>query len=365
MSMSSTVTVLVGNGLGMALDPAYFNLEAGMKAAWEQMIKENDPDTNAFRRAIGIFLKKNSPENESDLQKFHEILMNLIEIDSLAKKIPPKIMKVVHPEAHNYKTSYRDYVVGIASHFFNYPLDDYKSKNISPLSSNLEEGRQNSETQFEKFIKVFTRFIRGRFNLGGKVHVATLNYDALLYKEFINERIISGGGLLFDGMLPNGFDSLFLNLDKTGRYLHLHGSPLFYNDANNVIKKDTKKVGRGAFDNFKIDDKFRPHIFLCHSAQKEMYINRSNLLSTYFQFFERSLRSSDCLIIIGYSGNDPHINKVIGDRQKNPKALTVKVVEYKDPNYKEGERQGFWEERLGSEVNYQALPSILDYDFSI
>ncbi|MGE0207474.1 MAG: hypothetical protein AB7R69_06525 [Candidatus Babeliales bacterium] len=30
----SNITILFGNGLGMALDPDYFKLEAGLKKAW-------------------------------------------------------------------------------------------------------------------------------------------------------------------------------------------------------------------------------------------------------------------------------------------------------------------------------------------
>jgi hypothetical protein len=64
-----------------------------------------------------------------------------------------------------------------------------------------------------------------------KSHVATLNYDKLLYEEFINAGICSGfSGQLVDGFTSSGFDSsnlVRLYGRNFGYYMHLHGSPLF------------------------------------------------------------------------------------------------------------------------------------------
>lgn len=372
--MSNTVTVLVGNGLGMALDSKYFTLEAGMKSAWDKMKEEGGVDSTTFQKALKAFLDEKVPENEDDLQKFHETLITLLKIESLGKQIPEEIMKVIHPEAHNFKTSYREYILHVAAHFYNYDVKIYNDPFVFGSIEILNGIPQASRSPFEKFIEKFTNFIKGKFESGGIVHVATLNYDGLLYREFINSKIISRtGGSLFDGVSTKvGLNRKVLDWTGKGRYLHLHGSPMFYNDSDRFysnsdssIRKDSEENGRNAFKPFVIDDKFRPHIVLCHSTQKEPYINRSELLRTYFEYFEKSLIQSD-LLIIGYSGKDLHVNKAIRDlRKKSSEPLIVKVVEYKDPNYQEGQRQLFWEERLGADVNYEALSSILDYDFSI
>lgn len=343
--MSNKFTILVGNGLGMALDHEYFTLEAGMKAAWGQMKEE----AGIFKKAIRVFLYRAIPKNEDDLRKFHDAFITLLKMESLAREIPKEIMTIVHPEAQNYKTSYREYMLRIAAHFFNF---DIKNHNVS----------------FEKFIEKLTDFIRKNFESGGVVHVATLNYDGLLYRELIKSEVIHGKhGNLFDGIsTTKGFERGVLDWSGKGRYLHLHGSPRFYTDGDNTIKKDSEEDGRNAFNPFEVDDKFRPHIVLCHPTQKESYINRSELLRTYFEYFEKSLEESDCLIIIGYSGKDSHINEAIKERQrKSHKPFTVRVVEYKDSKYGEGERQCFWRNELGTDVDYQDFSSILEYDFPL
>jgi len=73
-----------------------------------------------------------------------------------------------------------------------------------------------------------------------KSHVATLNYDKLLYQSLIENEILSGfDGTLVDGMLNRGFDEKALERrygKDFGYYLHLHGSPLFYEHRGNVRK---------------------------------------------------------------------------------------------------------------------------------
>ena len=114
-------------------------------------------------------------------------------------------------------------------------------------------------------------------------HVATLNYDKLLYDAFLDKDIVCGNYYstkLVDGMIHSGFSSDTLERqfgNSFGYYLHLHGSPLFY-ENNGYFGKHSRSFleGSNSFPS--------KHIVLTHVRRKIAVISASPTLSTYWSF---------------------------------------------------------------------------------
>ena len=72
----------------------------------------------------------------------------------------------------------------------------------------------------------------------------------------------------------------------------------------------------------------RNHIVLAPTKIKPSIISNSQLLDYYLEYFSRALQESDFLYLIGYSGNDTHINIVIKNWIKHIKKLII--IEWND-----------------------------------
>lgn len=215
------------------------------------------------------------------------------------------------------------------------------------------------------------------------IHVATLNYDNLLYEEFNNLEIF--GKKTLAGEKPNIFGTCLLadgftrkhdpksnlifdinNLEPKqghvyGYYLHLHGSPLLISEEG---QKDIIKLERNKLNEFYSNNKkhFFPHVVLNSYSQKEFNIKASPILRDYMNCFKKAIDESEYITLLGYSGLDDHINEIIKGEIKNK---ILKIVEYKDPKESPGERLNFWRERFTNfkTENLIRLSCILDYQF--
>jgi len=168
-----------------------------------------------------------------------------------------------------------------------------------------------------------------------KSHVTTLNYDNLLYDGLKGKDVFSGfSGSLYDGYTNAGFspDNLRRNYPKRHAwYMHLHGSPLFIGNAKALREE------RARFEPHESS-----HIVLTHVEHKPLIIARSRILSTYWDKLPESISESDSVILLGYSGDDIHLNRVIsqGLAGKN-----LHIVEWRG-NHDQRQREAYWKKRI-------------------
>jgi len=201
----------------------------------------------------------------------------------------------------------------------------------------------------EQFSTSLSNFIRET-----QSHVATLNYDKLLYDLLINNGIVSGfNGHLIDGITNTGFSCT--NLERRygnnfGFYLHLHGSPLF-KDRNGVIRKLSR------FEINPEQPEPSAHIVLTHIQHKPTVISSSAILSAYWQHLNFALSESDEVILFGYSGLDKHLNGLLSMFSQNRR---FKVVEWSGSGMYQ-QRQAYWNDALRTDVDLIHDNNILNF----
>ena len=297
--------IIVGNGLGMAIDPDHFSLTNALNEMWnnEDILTEDHKELISRCTRSG-----DAPQSEDELDDLHLAISSC------------KTLKRIGSGDIDWLTN------------FGKDFPQATAKYIHKVATQLHNYDGELPEVFEITLIDFVK--------ATKSHVATLNYDKLLYSSFIENDVFDGyNGYLVDGMLNSGFSSD--NMERLwgndfGYYLHLHGSPLFIN-SNSTIKKlaredltlDTVEVGK--------------HIVLTHVKHKPAVIADSYALTTYWDYLRFSLSEVDEIILFGYSGLDEHLNKLIRPylAHKN-----IKVIEWTGTG-DETSRKLFWERELG------------------
>jgi len=325
-------TILIGNGLGMAIDPEHFKLESGLKHAWDKL--EKDQQDN-IKKLITNGMKLT---NEEQLYEHYEAIQACLtfnRIEDLSKQ------KWLVPAAKKFPDYFRNFVANTAWYFYDYPI---------------EEIQKSKKNLLNNFLDKLTNYVQNNYT-----HIATLNYDNLIYGKFRESDILKKK--LTDGFYTNtvGFQPMVFN-SRPGYYLHLHGSPLFYTDLeSNICEQNI--INKGSNRNEK--NHLREHIILCKTSLKPKLISNSFLLDSYWYFFTKALRQSKKLVLFGYSGNDLHVNKVI----EKAKHLQIVIVEYNAKSKTIEDRRVFWARQLKKPMNYFneqnliLLESILEYAF--
>ncbi|MGE0526862.1 MAG: hypothetical protein AB7G93_23510 [Bdellovibrionales bacterium] len=338
-------TLLFGNGLGRALDPAYFGIETGIRAVWDdedalitrdskQSIIQCLPAIAGARPAI--------PTGENDL----EILHRVVTACGLISQVENGARIWLTDHGHRFPQVI-EHLIGRIAHYFHRCA--------------------TTSAQFDAFIAGVVTFVREN-----NAHVATLNYDNLLYQPLIDADILANNGHLLDGFAGLFFDESHMERfnRRKGWYLHLHGSPLFYDDGE-TIRKITQP---------NLDDSFDPpnvlhrHIVLNHTRIKPEIISGSKLLSTYWEMFGKALDESRRIVIFGYGGLDTHLNKRIAEwvrwKKRAREAFDLFVVERDDPAETRASRRQFWRERIGGgelhdrDFRLFLLPNILEFTWA-
>ncbi|WP_256733958.1 SIR2 family protein [Acinetobacter sp. SwsAc5] len=188
-----------------------------------------------------------------------------------------------------------------------------------------------------------------------KSHVATLNYDKLLYDEFIKEEICKGySGYLVDGFYDTGFAPS--NMERLfgrdfGYYMHLHGCPLFKDISGITYKLKTSQISTNNIFGSK-------HIVLTHIPHKPSVITASEVLSTYWSYLILSLSEVKEIILFGYSGCDIHLNKIL---KVHASSKNKKIIEWDGDGQTTQQRQQFWDSELGANVTLQRMPDITQF----
>lgn len=264
-------TIIFGNGIGMALDPEYFQLSVGLQTVWDKL----SPD----EKKLVSLGNSTMPLSEEELERHHLIMTACQEL----MRHENNDLDWLNPNGKSFPNLYQNFIYNVAKYFFEY-------------NGNLPTDFLNSLCQFVKKID--------------RCHIATLNYDKLLYLPLINEHILEGykdHGLV-DGICreAGGFqqDNLLRIHYNFGWYLHLHGSPIFQTIGNEINKCNLNMLPNAAIYGNVIHN----HIVIAKTELKPEIISNSSILGIYFMFFGKALSESDELYIIGYSGLDKHVN---------------------------------------------------------
>ncbi len=306
----------------MAINPDYFRLDEAIKSVWE----DEELVDAAAKQLICSCLPEGAseyPRGEEDMDRLQLALASC----EFLNNIQTEQFHWLTAHGKSFPNAVRSFIYNASIHFHN-PDDKLPESFITPLIEFV------SKT---------------------KSHVATLNYDNLLYRPFIDNNLLSGyDGILVDGFLSSsGFDedNLVRKYSRRfGYYLHLHGSPLYVNRNEKVYKLSQCDVSQGS-------DLLSSHIVLTHVEHKKTIIEKSNVLKTYWSFLQKSILESSEILLVGYSGLDVHLNDLISSlcETKN-----IRVVEWSGC----GEfvvRGEFWFEQLGKEIELIHLDNILEF----
>ncbi|MEW9918880.1 hypothetical protein AB2B41_04665 [Marimonas sp. MJW-29] len=193
--------ILFGNGLGRALDNSFFQLEVALNSAWNNPAILSEPQKELIIRCLpGAVLEDETnvaPKSEADLDRLQRVLAAC---DEIAKNETEDGASWLTEDGKLFPFAIRSYIHAAAS-YFHLGLHVLPQPFVDTLVSYLLETRS---------------------------HVATLNYDELLYRSFVNTELFRGYSCMIDGFV-SAFSAENLERYHPSRqsyYLHLHGSPL-------------------------------------------------------------------------------------------------------------------------------------------
>ena len=223
-------TLVFGNGLGMALDANYFALDRAIGDVWNA----DDLLSTSSKQLICHCLPEDQndrPHGEEDL----DILQLALSACEFLGRIAEARIHWLSEDGKAFPVAVRQFIYQTAMKFHGHP-----------------QGLPDA------FVDALAAFIRD-----SKSHVATLNYDNLLYQPLIEREVLKGySGALVDGFHNSGFDYDHLER-KYGRtfgyYLHLHGSPLFVERDDATYKlhqRDIEDAG-GTVDDDRAEHAFK------------------------------------------------------------------------------------------------------------
>lgn len=315
--------LIFGNGLGMAIDHNHYSLTNSLNTVWS--------DDNLWKDTIQRDLIQNCipsntcPTSEEELDKLYLVSTSCDYLNDFPNTTNGKHW--LSDYGRNFTNATQEYIHTVASHLFD-------TQNTLP----------------KLFKDALIDFVKNT-----KSHIATLNYDKLLYEAFISTGVCNGFyGQLVDGFTNSGFNSsnlVRLYRNNFGYYMHLHGSPLF-KDINNITYKS--KISDISTNNIFANK----HIVLTHIPHKPSVIIASEILSTYWSYLVLSLNEVDEIILFGYSGCDKHLNKIL---KLHAYSKIKKVIEWDGDGYTNQESQDFWDRELGDNVNLQRIPDITQF----
>jgi|GEM_PF-568196 len=291
--------LIFGNGLGRALDNDFFNLEVALHSAWNNPQILNDTQKELILRCLPANLIEDevpaAPKSEIELDRLQRVLASC---DEIAKHETEDGASWLTDEGKAFPIAIRSYLHAAASHF-----------------------HTGTHTLPATFVDPLIEWVHNT-----RSHVATLNYDELLYRSFVGTSLFNGYSCLIDGFVPN-FDPS--NLDRKSPlsqsyYLHLHGSPLYFNSVTGSLHKASMSGVH------QLQGYSSSHVVLTHVQHKTSVIAASPILREYWKRLEVAMEEAEALVLVGYSGDDVHLNLLIS---KYFRSKQVEVVERVHPHY--------------------------------
>ena len=315
--------IIVGNGLGMALDPYFFNLGNAIREVWTDFLSQSPEQKMLIASCFETC--NDLPKSEQELEK-----LNNVDLSCRALKcIKQNSLSLLSEEGEAFPDIAQNFRTAVAWHFHKYK-GEFPDEFIDPLTNHI---------------------------INRKSHIVTLNYDNLLYQKLIQRKILNGySGQLVDGFWNScGFNEEHLTRKGNncfGYYLHLHGSPLFIDSGGKIIKQSQCNASPIP----------TPHLVLTHPDGKEHMIENSPVLKTYWRLLKPANQESNITILFGYSGLDNHLNCAIKLSSQKRKIF---IVEWEGAGHKD-DRMKFWQQNLAQgedqgNIELIRMKNILDF----
>jgi hypothetical protein len=319
-------TLVFGNGLGMALDHAHFSLTNAMANVWADPVAVTPPQKELISQCLGG--NGAIPQREDQLDPLHLVISACKTLAGINRSQGMDV-HWLSPEGQQFPLAVGNYIHKVATRLHMY------GGGLPP-----------------EFLGPLVDFVRRT-----RSHVATLNYDKLLYGAFLDAGLMADyfNTTLVDGMMGDGFSSEAMARrygNTFGYYLHLHGSPLFFDHHGIARKRDRHQL-----------NPFSPegsdHIVLTHVRHKRSVIGASAVLSAYWNYLNFCLNESEEIIVFGYSGDDVHLNDVIAAYAQS---RHVVVVEWNGAGTNDQQRHWFWTQKFKTtNLHHWYLPNILAF----
>ena len=314
--------IIIGNGLGRAIDKNHFLLETALNAAWDSGVLAQQKKNALSRWAM--LGAQGSPTTE---EQFGRVFVVMREAWKLQENSLVSTVDLTEDDI-------RSFCHKAACHFHE---DAFSSA--------------DSERRKVAFVDALQKHIASR-----KTSIATLNYDRLLYGSMVKAGLDDG----FRGRKHPVFSPEALTealRQGTPLYLHLHGSPLFLTEQKNrITKMRTVAIA-------KTSGSSQSNLILNNSYFKQVDIEASVLLKSYWHAYRALVAKANRIILFGYSGCDDHLNATINILGKGQ---VTRVVEFEskkrnptDPQREIAQRE-YWDLIIpGSELC--PMQNILDF----
>lgn len=301
-------TIIIGNGIGLTLSATHFNLSNALDSAWKSSSLSATEKALISQHCL-YHLKHDYPVDEEEF--YH--LSNTCSCCSGLSKDEVTGIPFLKDDAKIFPEVIQKFKTAVAWNLFSYggKLPD---SFVLPLVSHVKS--TNS-------------------------HIATFNYDGLLYKCFYENGVFGDydHAHLIDGFhcdSPKQFDGDHLkrkNSHDFGLYLHLHGSSLFYGEDDMPKKQSMARIDSSIICR---------HLILSDNLHKEEQIQKSLVLRTYWDVLGPCIDESEKVFIFGYKGLDSHLNNCISEHIEGKEVI---VIEW-DKTGPYTERQIFWNTSL-------------------
>lgn len=323
---------IFGNGLGRSFENDFYSLKRALEHSWGVNGPLDDTQRQLIHNCLSddvVEKEISAPTDEGQLRD----LQRAVDACDLLEKFQHRADAEccwLSDDGKRFPNAVRSYIHDAASQFH------------SP--------EMKLPSEFEKKLIEFVEKERP--------HIATLNYDDLLYEAF-TETPIFKKHMLRDGFLYGSFDfdtqRKWLNKQKEGWFLHLHGSPLF------VTKEGSeKKITRADLDSYKGADQI--HLVLTDAKSKPSTIRSSAILKAYWEELERILAQPAQVTLFGYGGNDLHLNQLLSNTNDETSIRVVSRTPEDTGKAKENWRNRFRGKEI-TDKGFIFLDCILDHKF--
>lgn len=320
--MSNRSTIIFGNGIGMSLNPDYFNLESGLKSVWDTTDLFTDGHKKLIQSVLPNTTDKIYPQSEDSLGDLQKAIFASETLQAYETPEAEWLTK----NSRELTGAFKKYIHDVGIYF-----------------------QKSGERLPEAFTTNLSDYIKST-----KTHIGVLNYDNLIYEALVGSKVLDGfSGTLIDGFLGGKFSprNLRRHDDKKARlgwFLNLHGSPLFIDD---------RKISSSYIYFMKPDDK--SHIVLTHVNQKRFLISASPILSEYWLRLNQAIKESNKIILFGYSGEDIHLNDIVSNYSLEKK---ITIIEWSGSGTYIN-RLHHWSDKLdwSTNINLIQLDNILEF----
>lgn len=326
--------LVFGNGLGMSISPVAYDLRTVMTRVWG-----GDTLSDEQRQLMNACLPEDvsQPTSEEQLATLQD---TVAACETLLAIRPSSNQHWLTQQGQNFPDAVHRFAFEVAREMY--------------IATHVEEGVEGEACKLPPdFSGPLSEFVRL-----SQSHVATLNYDGLLSTAFHSAGLLGKKNpVLRDGFIDDTFSrtNLFRKGELGGWYMHLHGSPLFRDKGKETFGKlSERSLKRDTSRLINVGN----HVVLTHALQKPNVISGSELLQTYWEFLRLAIDEAAEVILLGYSGNDNHLNRLVAQRAADK---PIRVVEWLGAGAATI-REPFWRTQLGgNNVTLVQKENVLDF----